>query len=105
MFALTCLAKVDNWIRGIQKGVRNAMKRKILVLMLSALMLVTMLATISAVPASAQPEAPRCDWYEAGFDRDFGTEWWGYWCRDSYYGDWYLLGWWSSDTGFIYTGG
>jgi hypothetical protein len=97
-----CLAKVDNWIRGIQKGVRNAMKRKILVLMLSALMIMTMVATVSAVPAIAQP---RCDWYEAGFDRDFGTEWWGYWCRDSYYGDWYLLGWWSSDTGFIYTGG
>ena len=77
------------------------MKRKILILMLGALMLVTMLATISVVPALAQPN---CDWYEAGFDRNFNTDWWGYWCRDPDTG-WYLLGWWSDATGFYYVGG
>jgi hypothetical protein len=77
------------------------MKRKILVVMASVLMLVTMLATVSAMPAVAQPN---CDWYEAGFDRNFGTDWWGYWCRDPDTG-WYLVGWWSYETGFIYAGG
>ena len=78
------------------------MKRKILVLTLSALMLVTMLATISAVPALAQPN---CDWYEAGFDRNFDTDWWGYWCRDPDTRDWTLYFWWSDATGLIYAQG
>jgi hypothetical protein len=76
------------------------MKRKILVLTLTTMLVVTMLAIIGAVPALAQPITPSCDWYEAGFDRSFGTDWWAYWCRWPGYG-WYLAGWWSELTGFI----
>jgi RES domain-containing protein len=78
------------------------MKRRILVLMLAAMMLVMALATTSAVPALGQePATPRCDWYEAGFDRSFNTDWWAYWCRYPGYG-WYLIAWWSDPTGIIW---
>ena len=79
------------------------MKRRILLLALLGMLLVTLLA-VSALPALGQPREPYCDWYEAGFDRNFDTNWWGYWCRDPDTG-WYLVGWWSEDTGFYYVGG
>jgi hypothetical protein len=74
------------------------MKRRFLVLALGAMLLVTLLA-VSALPALGQPRA-YCDWYEAGFDRDFNTAWYGYWCHYHDYG-WYLVAWWSEDTGYI----
>ena len=77
------------------------MKRKILVLMVTALMVVLMVGTSASTALSQDaPDAPRCDWYEAGFDRDFNNVWWAYWCHWSGYG-WYLMGWWSEDTGYI----
>ena len=100
------LAKVGLWAyagdmpcRLLEKGDRGAMKRRFLVLGLGALLLVTLLA-VSALPALAQPGGPYCDWYEAGFDRSFNTEWWAYWCRWPGWG-WYLMGWWSDPTGYI----
>jgi hypothetical protein len=76
------------------------MKRRILVLTLTAVMLVTLLAA-SALPALGQPSGPYCDWYEAGFDVGRNApEWWAYWCRWPGYG-WYLIGWWSDYTGWI----
>jgi len=72
------------------------MKRRFLVLGLGALLLVTLLA-VSALPALGQPSGPYCDWYEAGFDKSFNTEWWAYWCRWPGWG-WYLMGWWSDLT-------
>ena len=77
------------------------MKRRILVLMLTAMMLVTALAATSALPALGQPSDISCDWYEAGFDRSFNTDWWAYWCRYPGYG-WYLIAWWSDPTGIIW---
>ena len=77
------------------------MKRRILVLMLTAMMLVTALAATSALPALGQPAEPRCGWYEAGFDKSFNTDWWAYWCRYPGYG-WYLIAWWSDPTGIIW---
>ena len=77
------------------------MKRKILVLTLSAMLLLTMLVAISASPALAQPSDVRCDWYEAGFDRNFNTDWWAYWCHYPDSG-WYLIAWWSDATGIIW---
>jgi hypothetical protein len=50
----------------------------------------------------SQPSEPWCDWYEAGFDRNFGVEWWGYWCNWPGYG-WYLSAWWSDENGYIRT--
>lgn len=76
------------------------MKHRILVLTLTVMVLLLMLATTSALPALGQPDAPYCAWYEAGFDRDFNTAWYGYWCHYSGYG-WYLVAWWSEDTGYI----
>ena len=76
------------------------MKRKILVLMVTALMVVLMVGTSASTALSQEPDAPRCDWYEAGFDRDFNNVWWAYCCHWSGYG-WYLMGWWSEDTGYI----
>jgi hypothetical protein len=74
-------------------------KRIILVLTVALLML-TMTVT-TALPALGQPSQPYCDWYEAGFDVGRNApEWWGYWCHYQGYG-WYLIGWWSDDTGFI----
>ena len=75
------------------------MKRIILVLTVALLML-TMTVT-TALPALGQPREPYCDWYEAGFDVGRNApEWWGYWCHYQGYG-WYLIGWWSEDTGWI----
>ena len=85
------------------------MKRRILVLTLAAMLLVTTLATTIASPALAQPRGPWCDWYSAGFE--LGSrgnnyqEVWGYWCyygRD--YGDsqgWWLIGLWYEDYGWV----
>ena len=79
---------------------RSAMKHRVLVMWLGALLVVTLLA-VSALPALGQPSQPYCDWYEAGFDVGRNApEWWGYWCHYPDYG-WYLIGWWSDDTGFI----
>lgn len=82
------------------------MKRKILVLAVTAMMLAMMVAG-SALPALAQrvaPEEPECAWY---FDRYtwrvFGQEWWGYWCDWPDYG-WYLHAWWHEDYGIIRVG-
>ncbi len=75
------------------------MRRRFLFLVLGALLVVTLLAA-SALPALGQPGGPYCGWYEAGFDRSFGTTWWAYWCRWPGYG-WYLMGWWSRGTGYI----
>jgi hypothetical protein len=78
------------------------MKRRFLVMWLGAMLIVAMLA-VSALPALAQPREPSCDWYEAGFNVSRNaTEWWGYWCNYPGYG-WYLMGWWSEDSGFIST--
>ena len=75
------------------------MKRVILVLTVAALMLA--MTVTSALPALGQPREPSCDWYEAGFDVGrHAPEWWGYWCNYPGYG-WYLMGWWSDDTGWI----
>ena len=77
------------------------MKHRDLVLMLTALLVVLMVALSASIALSQEePDAPRCDWYEAGFDRDFSSAWWAYWCRWPGYG-WYLMGWWSEDTGYI----
>ena len=76
------------------------MKHRILLLALLGMLLVAVLATTNALPALAQPSGPYCDWWEAGFDKSFSTEWWAYWCRWPGYG-WYLMGWWSEDTGYI----
>jgi hypothetical protein len=78
------------------------MIRRISVMWLGALLVATLLA-VSALPALGQPREPSCDWYEAGFDVGRNApEWWGYWCNYPGYG-WYLIGWWSYDTGFIST--
>jgi hypothetical protein len=78
------------------------MRRIILVLTVTAMMMVTMLG--SALPALADsPPQPSCDWYlDHYIARVFGTEWWGYWCdwgQDN--GGWVLYGWWNADAGWI----
>jgi hypothetical protein len=53
-------------------------KRVILVLTVTAMMLATMMAG-AGLPALAQdePGAPQCGWYYNTADRD---AWWEYWC-------------------------
>ncbi len=61
------------------------MKRMILVLTLTAIMMLS-----SALPAladmgkqeEAEPDPPQCGWYESWNDEE---EWWEYWC---YYPQW-----------------
>ena len=76
------------------------MKRKILVLTATAMMLAMMMLG-SALPALAQPPAPTCDWYlDYYYAQVFQQNWYGYWC---YWPDegWLLYGWWSARTGWI----
>jgi hypothetical protein len=61
-----------------EKEVCCAVKRIILVLTVTAMILVTMVAGAGS-PAMAQdePGAPQCSWYYNTADRD---AWWEYWC-------------------------
>ncbi len=58
------------------------MKRIILVLTVTAMMLAMMVASIG-VPALAQddePNAPQCSWYLNWLTSDPDTDWWEFWC-------------------------
>ncbi len=79
------------------------MKRKFLVLAVTAMLVVMMLAT-SALPAVSQPRGPWCDWYPVSFEkRALDARWYAYWCHWPGYG-WYLHAWWSKHTGVIWVG-
>lgn len=77
------------------------MKRKIMVLTVTALMLTMMV--LSALPALAQPADPDCGWWlDRYFYRVTGEEWYGYWC---YWGEedgWQLYSWWNEEQGYYY---
>ena len=77
------------------------MKRKILVLTATAMMLAMMMLG-SALPALAQQyPTPQCDWYlDYYYAQTFQQNWYGYWCYWPDYG-WYLYGWWNDARGYI----
>jgi hypothetical protein len=80
------------------------MKRRILLLSVTAMLVVMMVAT-SALPALAQLRTPSCDWYPVSFERRAHntTAWYAYWCHWPGYG-WYLHAWWSKNTSTIWVG-
>ena len=81
----------------------HAMRRRILLLTTTAVLVLTMVAT-SALPALGQPRTPRCDWYPVSFERRaLDSQWYAYWCNWPGYG-WYLHAWWSKHTGAIWVG-
>lgn len=77
------------------------MKRKIMALTVTALMLAMMV--VSALPALAQPDDPDCSWYlDRYWVRLTGEEWYGYWCYYEDDDDWELYTWWNEEEGYIY---
>ena len=73
------------------------MKRKILVLVVAAFMLIG-----SALPALAQPADPSCDWdWDRYLWKQYEYELWYYGCD---FGDdgWYIYAFWTPDDGYWY---
>ena len=74
------------------------MKRKILVLVVTALMLIG-----SALPALAQPTDPSCDWdWDRYLWRIYEYELWYYGCDFGEDGGWYIYAFWNPDYGYWY---
>jgi hypothetical protein len=77
------------------------MKRKILVLTITALILVMTL--LGSLPALAQPADPNCGWYlDRYWQRLTGESWYGYWCNWGGDQGWQLYAWYDNATGNYY---